>query len=258
MSRPAQAVRRAQAARRAQVFLQRAAALVWPRRCPLCGALLGPDAVEALLCPGCAPKARALRHDPPRLPATEHSFYAVDGAASAYYYDGEIRHAILRCKLHGQPWLARELADLAAIRLFGAQPADAVGGLPQYQAPGVLRPYDVIVPVPPRQGAPAAPRLPDLLARRLGQVLGLPVCRGLYPTRPMQPQKSLTLAQRLQNQKDGYALRPGSAAVGRRVLLVDDIITTGATVSACALALYQGGAAGVFAVSIAADELRSK
>ena len=70
----------------------------------------------------------------------------------------------------------------------------------------------------------------------------------------MLPQKSLTLVQRLQNQKDGYALRPGSEAVGRRVLLVDDVITSGATVSACALALYQGGAAGVFAVSIAADE----
>ena len=101
--------------------LQRIAALAYPRRCPLCGEVLGPDAAAGLFCPGCAPAAKALEHTPPRLPATEHSFYAVDGAASAYYYRGEIRHAILLCKLHGSPWAARELADLTAIRKKGCQ-----------------------------------------------------------------------------------------------------------------------------------------
>ena len=81
-------------------------------------------------------------------------------------------------------------------------------------------------------GTLPAPRLPDRMARRLGQILGLPVCADLRPTRRMLPQKSLTLAQRLQNQKDGYALRPGSEAEGRRVLLEDDVITSGATLSA--------------------------
>lgn len=235
-------------------WLQRGAALVYPRRCPFCGGILGDDSVAAVLCPACLPKVERLTHNPPRLPPTEHSFYAVEGAASAFYYDGEVRRAILYCKMHGSPWYARELSDMVAVRLFGAEPAEKPGGMPGYTAPGELRPGDCIVPVPPRMGTPPAPRLPMLMARRLGRILRLPVCPDLYPTRPMRPQKSLSLAERLNNQKDGYALRRGSRAAGRRVLLVDDVITTGATVSACALALRLGGAADVFAVSIAVDE----
>ena len=73
----------------------------------------------------------------------------------------------------------------------------------------------------------------------------------------MQPQKNLTLAERLSNRKGGYALRTTRGVEGRRVLLVDDVITSGATVSACAMALMQGGAANVFAVSVAVDEQRT-
>ena len=59
---------------------------------------------------------------------------------------------------------------------------------------------------------------------------------------------------RLANKKDAYACRPGTDLTGKRVLLVDDIITTGATVSACALALLQAGAVEVTAAAVAATE----
>lgn len=239
---------------RLQNLAERAAALLYPRRCPLCGDLLGQALPEGPVCSGCLPRAEALAHHPPRLPATEHVFYGVEGAASAFYYEEEIRRAILQSKLHGRPWLVRELADLTAIRLFGAQAAPTAGGLPVFEAPGGLNPFDCIVPVPPRLDAPRSPRVPDLLARRLSRILGLPVCPDLRPVRRMLPQKTLSLARRLENQKDGYRLLPGSQTVGRRVLLVDDVITSGATVSACGLALQQGGAHSVFAASIAVDE----
>lgn len=239
-----------------QKLLYKAAAQIYPRRCPFCGELLGSDAVEAVLCRDCLTKVKRLLHNPPRLAETEHSFSALDGAASVYYYEEEIRYAILCCKLHGYPWFARELADIVAIRLFGALPASRLGGMPRYDPPGGLRPYDCIVPVPPRLGSVSWPRLPDLMADRLARILQLPVCRDLYPVRMMQPQKQLSLSERLKNQKDGYALRSTNHVLGRRVLLVDDIITSGATVSACAMALYQGGAASVFAVSLAVDEVR--
>ena len=58
----------------------------------------------------------------------------------------------------------------------------------------------------------------------------------------------------MQNAKNAYACRPGTDLSGKRVLLVDDIITTGATASACALALLQAGASDVTAAAIAAVE----
>ena len=91
------------------------------------------------------------------------------------------------------------------------------------------------------------------LARRLGRVLGVPAASPLRTTRPMRPQKTLDRAARLENTRGAYACRPGTDLSGMRVLLVDDVITTGATVSACALALLQAGAVSVFAVSVAAD-----
>lgn len=231
---------------------ERLAALLWPRRCPLCDALLPRDSFAGCLCRNCLPEARRLFHEPPRLPGTEHQFYAVSGAASVFYYSDSVRHAILRCKEHGHPWYARELADLMAVRIFGAVAALGPAGRPVYVAPGGLLPYTLIVPVPPRRRGTG--RLPGLLAGRLSRILGIPMACPLYTKKKMLPQKNLDLAARLKNTKDAYACRPGTDLSGARVLLVDDIITTGATVSACALALLEGGAASVFAVSVAAKE----
>lgn len=231
---------------------ERLAALIWPRRCPFCDRLLPPDAHDGCICPACLAEAKRLSHEPPRLPATEHAFYAVSGAASAFYYSDAVRHAILRCKGHGHPWYARELADLMAVQIFGAEPALHPADRPSYSAPGGLTPYTLIVPVPPRRWGSG--KLPYWLARRLSRILRVPMACPLHTTRKMEPQKNLDLSARMQNTKNAYACRPGTDLSGARILLVDDIITTGATVSACALALLQGGAASVFAVSVAAKE----
>lgn len=229
-------------------------ALLYPRRCPFCGAVLGRDATDAAVCPDCTAEERRLRHTPPRLPDTEHSFYALSGAAGAYYYSGKVREAILLCKRGDHPWYSRELADLTAVRVWQAEAAPGPGRRPRLENASGIPLYSCIVPVPPREPAQGFPGLPVLLARRLQQVLGIPVLEVLRTTRAIQPQKRLNHEERLQNTRDAYAAAPGADLTGKRVLLVDDIITTGATASACALALIRAGAADVFAVCIAAAE----
>jgi len=99
--------------------LRRLPDLLFPRRCPFCGSLLGPDALQGTVCPACVPEEMRLQHIPARLPEGEHDFYAVREAAAAYYYEDIVRTAVLRCKRGGCFWYARELADrVAAVQKF--------------------------------------------------------------------------------------------------------------------------------------------
>ena len=108
---------------------------------------------------------------------------------------------------------------------------------------------------------PAANGFPKIAAFAknavLGKVLGVPVETPLDLKNPGRPQKELTREERLRNAKGAFACQSGADLSGKRVLLVDDIITTGATVSACAMALMQAGAVDVTVVSIAAAEERA-
>ena len=215
--------------------------------------MLGPDALQGTVCPACVPEEMHLQHIPARLPEGEHDFYAVREAAAAYYYEDIVRTAAFAS---GRPLLyaCLELADRVAVLVFGALPAKQPGKMPQYAGVTALPLYSCIVPVPPRQPLPGMPGLPLLLARRLGAVLGVPVETPLYIKRRGRPQKELTREQRLQNARGAFGCRPGTDLTGRRVLLIDDIITTGATASACALALLEAGAVEVTAEAIAAAE----
>ena len=234
--------------------LRRLPDLLFPRRCPFCGSLLGPDALQGTVCPACVPEEMRLQHIPARLPEGEHDFYAVREAAAAYYYEDIVRTAVLRCKRGGCFWYARELADRVAVLVFGALPAKQPGKMPQYAGVNALPLYSCIVPVPPRQPLPGVPGLPLLLAQRLGQVLRIPVETPLSVRPGTRPQKELTRDERLQNARGAFVCHPGADLTGKRVLLVDDIITTGATASACALALLQAGATDVTVAAVAVAE----
>ena len=150
--------------------LRRLPDLLFPRRCPFCGSLLGPDALQGTVCPACVPEEMRLQHIPARLPEGEHDFYAVREAAAAYYYEDIVRTAVLRCKQGGCFWYARELADRVAVLVFGALPAKQPGKMPQYAGVTALPLYSCIVPVPP---PPAATRYAGSAA-----AAGAPVGRG--------------------------------------------------------------------------------
>lgn len=149
---------------------------------------------------------------------------------------GILRAAVTRLKFHGQRVLAEPLGELLSRRLA----AEAW-------------PVDVIVPVPlhaqrrQERGFDQA----ELLGRQLSKPTGLPLKEGLIRTRSTRPQVGLSLRARQENLRQVFQAEGDWR--GAKVLLVDDVCTTGSTLAACARALSEAGAAGVWALTVARE-----
>ena len=225
--------------------------LLYPRRCPFCNAVLG----SVKTCPDCAEAVDGLRRRPGiRLDASQHYLGDLSGAAAPFRYEGCVRQAILRAKYQAAPWTAVELgvvlAELAfgsEIRMRGAEPVPR-------RVEGARLGYDCIVPVP-ASGRRRGYNVPERMAQPLAEALGLPLeADALCCARKNKRQAGLPFEQRLANVAGAYRVPDSERVEGRRVLLVDDVITTGATAAACAQALLSAGAESVFAVAVATVE----
>ena len=114
-------------------------------------------------------------------------------------------------------------------------------------------PAEVIVPVPLHENRLRARGYNQaaLLAQVLGQKIGLPISEGtLARVRETLPQVGLGAQERKENVRDAFRCLDDGLA-GRRVLLVDDVCTTGSTLEACSLALRQGRARSIWALTLA-------
>ena len=90
-----------------------------------------------------------------------------------------------------------------------------------------------------------------LLGKRLAQATGLPlVAAALRRVKATVPQITLTAAERQANVKDAFEAR-AELVQGKRVLLIDDVCTTGSTLEACQHALKRAGAQSVWALTLA-------
>lgn len=141
-------------------------------------------------------------------------------AVAAFAYRGTLRRALARLKYGGAARLARPLGDAAAPLL-----AEFVAR----RHPGALVPVPVHAERLRQRGYNQA----ALLARQLGAAWDIPVIDLLVRVRPTTQQHRLNRAQRLHNLSEAFALRKDARAPPR-VVLVDDILTTSATLEACA------------------------
>jgi len=190
--------------------------------CAVCGYPFDYDIGEGALCGACA------RHRP-----------RYDRARSVLRYDEASRGLLLGFK-HGDrteaaraygQWLARAGAELV-------RDADLITAVPLHRWRLLKRRYN--------QSA--------VLAQALGRLTGKPVVPDLLQrVRATPSQGGLNFRQRIRNVRGAFRVKPKRLALfaGRRVLLIDDVLTTGATAEACALMLRRNGAAAVDVLTLA-------
>lgn len=192
----------------------------------------------AALCGGCGIPLEAIGVEQcGRCAAGEYDF---DRARSFGAYEGSLREILHLFKYRGMRPLAAPLATrIAAVleREWTTAEFDAIVAVPLAAARRRERGYNQA----------------ELLARELARRRGLPLLEEVcVRARPTQPQTGLTRAQRLENMRGAFAPGPRAALLsGRRILLVDDVLTTGATLSVCAHVLKKAGARSVAALTVA-------
>lgn len=204
---------------------QHAIELLLPSRCVGCGA------GGTYLCDACLGRARRagpLAFDPAAC--------AFDEVTAPLAYDGAARTAVHRLKYSGlraiAPSMARPMAEALSSSSVRA---------------------DVVVPVPlhPSRLRQRGFNQALLLARPIGEAVGLPVrddiLRRLVAGTPQVDAGSID--ERRANVDGAFGLAPGASVAGLRIVLVDDVLTTGSTLDAAAGALKRGGARSVHALA---------
>lgn len=218
----------------AATFMERLLRLLYPYKCGGCGQILDEHAGFGL-CEKCyhlLPRFHSEWFSHPGLPYVNHLF-------AAFIYENEIKEAIHKCKFSFLPQYTETLGLLMAEELR------KLTALPD---------VDFIIPVPMhwRKQQLRGFNQAELVARVLSEQVGIPLDnRVLVKTRHTPPQSLSGRKVRLRNLEGVFHVPESQKIEGRSVLLVDDVLTTGSTLNACAKTLYESGAAYISAVVIA-------
>lgn len=168
---------------------------------------------------------------------------AFDLARSAVLYKGPVRALVHEIKYHHGLYVVEELADLleGCYRAhYGAETTDFIIPIPLHWNKRVHRGYN--------QSA--------ILARRLGRRLGLPVAERFLRRRlDTETQTHMSADERRTNMKGAFEVpaRHADRVYGKRILLLDDVMTTGSTFGEAARALRAAGAGRIICLSLARD-----
>ena len=212
-----------------RALIDRILNLLYPPRCVFCHNLMPEDV------PVC-------EHCRRTLPYTEgagqsQTFAHISACVSPLYYEGTVRDSLLRYKFHSLTGYAKIYGDFLTKCLDeNGISCDSITWVPLSKRRRRLRGYDQA----------------QLLAAELAGRRGVP-CEALLRKIRNNPAQSGSggPAARKANVAGVYRAAAPEKIAGRRILLVDDIVTTGATPSECARMLKQAGAAEVLAVTVA-------
>lgn len=212
---------------------RRLLSLIYPPRCVFCGKLIEIRSPE--ICDACE---RTLPKPP--APRRNANFTV---CISALPYADSVREAILRMKMG---------ARHSCIPTFSLLLTEQLRKYPDRQ-------YDLITWVPP-SAMHRAKRGYDqnkLLAKAIARELRIPAVPLLRKVRLTKTQSSLkSYSERRSNVRDAFRVRRTRALRGRRILLIDDVVTTGATLSECSRILRAAGVSSVVCAAIASTSSR--
>ncbi len=216
-------------------------AVFLPKRCICCDTLIRPRQQS---CEPCARQLSFIR--PPLCPycghykkhcKCENRRLSFDKVAAPFYYEASAREGVLRLKRHDDPDAIDAFAaymQAVVCREYGDESIDGLTYVPMTRRAERQRGYN--------QG--------ELLAEALGKRLSLPVYTALKKIYETPPQKELDFHARSGNVLGVFdVIDP--AVRGKTLLLVDDVMTTGATLSECAKMLKIYGAERILAVTVA-------
>jgi competence protein ComFC len=232
-------------------ILRALASLLYPPVCTLCSASV---AADEYLCDECHAKAPRIvppscaRCSEPFAGAISGPFHCAncahqtlhfEAAVSVYRSRGIVRRLMLDFKYGRQIYLRH----LIARWLCAALDDERLRG----------RHFDVVVPVPlhPTRERERGFNQAALLAQFVGERMLLPVKPVLERLRYTTTQTAFDRAERMENLHDAFRLRKNADVRGLRVLLIDDVLTTGSTLNECARTLKRAGASSVYAATAA-------
>ena len=204
--------------------------LLFPRKCILCRELLEKE--ETDLCRKC-------RVEAPEYPVRKENLQFLDSFTAVWYYEEDVRSSLLRYKFNGLQTYADSYGRLLAMKLLQAHPEgfDCLTWVPISPMRRFKRGYDQV----------------ELLAKAVGRELGMTPVPLLRKVRHNRPQSSLRdAARRRANVLGAYRERNREQITGKRILLLDDVLTTGATAGECARVLLTAGAKEVHCAAVAA------
>ena len=204
--------------------------LLFPPKCVLCGKHLAKE--ETDLCHSC-------REEMPDLGKGKFKYSFLAGWTCIWYYKDNVRLSLLRFKFRNRRSYGNAYGRLLAMQLQkqGMTDFDILTWAPISPLRKLKRGYDQC----------------ELLAQAVARELGTEAVRTLKKVRNAPPQSTIrSAAARRANVLGAYRVVSDIPLEGKRVLLLDDIITTGATVSECARVLLSAGAKEVYCGAVAA------
>lgn len=195
---------------------------LFPQRCPFCRKVI---AACDLYCGSCAKN----------LPKTVYTRFALGGfpCCSPLPYIGEYARAIKAFKFGRQITYAKPLMTLAVSALkktYDISGFDGVTYVPMYKK----KEYDHA----------------KILAKEAAEQTGLPLIDALEKHRKNKPQHKLNRKERIKNITGVFRLSGKDSVKGKRIILVDDIMTTGSTLGECARILKKGGCKEIVCVTV--------